>query len=375
MSRINDIETRLSAIAKEIELEGADVNALAKETDELMEERQTLLDEIETRKATLAKVASLPEKELEPVIKEEKMEEKRTFAVDSAEYREAWLKKLMGKELSVEERDAISASAAIPTETMNMVIHKLELNPIIAAVDVSYIPGNISFPVEDSVADANWVEMATAATDSADALRAVTLGAYKLIKTVSITADVQAMAIPAFEAWLTSRLANKIEKAVDAAILTGNGTNKPTGILSTIVTASGTWATSGLVWKDIATIIGKLGSQYRAGAKFVMDSNLFFGSIVGMVDSNKQPVVKLADTEGPAAYRLVGYPVIVDDNCTSDNILFGDLKAYKFNFAKAPEVSSDDSVEFRTGNRVYRALALADGKLADTNAIVRYKKA
>jgi hypothetical protein len=89
MSRINDIETRLSAIATEIEAEGADVNALAKETDELMEERQALLDEIETRKATLAKVASLPEKELEPVInKETEMEEKRTFAVDSAEYRE-----------------------------------------------------------------------------------------------------------------------------------------------------------------------------------------------------------------------------------------------------------------------------------------------
>ena len=377
MSRINEIETRLSAIASEIETEGADVNALAEETDVLMEERQKLLEEIETRKATLAKVASLPAKELEPVIdnKENEMEEKRSFAVDSAEYREAWLKKLMGKELDVEERDAITASAAIPTETMNMVIHKLELNPIIAAVDVSYIPGNISFPVEDAVADANWVEMATAATDSADALRAVTLGAYKLIKTVSITADVQAMAIPAFEAWLTSRLANKIEKAVDAAILTGNGSNKPTGIISTLTTADGTWASTGLVWKDIATIIGKLGSQYRAGAKFVMDSNLFFGSIIGMVDNNKQPVVKLADTEGPAAYRLVGYPVIVDDNCTSDNILFGDLKAYKFNFAKSPEVSSDDSVEFRTGNRVYRALALADGKLADTNAIVRYKKA
>ena len=375
-NRINEIEERLSAIAKEIEAEGADVKALAEETDSLMAERQTLLDEIEVRKATLAKVASLPEKEMEPVInKEEEMEEKRTFAVDSAEYRNAWLKKLMGKELDVEERDAMTASSAIPTETMNMVIHKLELNPIIKAVDVSYIPGNISFPVESAVADANWVEMATAATDSADALTAVTLGAYKLIKTVSITADVQAMAIPAFEQWLVARLANKIEKAIDAAILTGNGSGKPTGILTTLTTADGTWASTGLVWKDIATIIGKIKSEYRASSTFVMDSKLFFGSIVGMVDNNKQPVVKLADTEGPAAYRLVGFPVIVDDNCTSDNILFGDLKAYKFNFAKTPDVSSDDSVEFRTGNRVYRAMALADGKLADTNAIVRYKKA
>ena len=256
-----------------------------------------------------------------------------------------------------------------------MIVGKLELNPIIAAVDVSYIPGNVTFPAEDTINDANWVEMATAATDSADALKAVTLGAYKLIKTVSITADVQAMAIPAFEAWLTARLANKIEKAVDAAILTGNGTNKATGILQTLTTADGTWASAGLVWKDIATIIGKLKSEYRRDASFVMDSNLFFGSIVGMVDTNKQPVVRLADAEGPTSYRLVGYPVIVDDNCTSDHILFGDLKAYKFNFAKAPEVKSDDSVEFRTGSRVYRAMALADGKLADTNAIVHYKKA
>ena len=378
MARIDEIETRLSAISQEIEAEGADVNALAQETDSLMEERQTLLNEIETRKATLAKMASLPQKELEPVItKETDMEEKRTFAVDSAEYREAWLKKLQGKELTVEERDAMTASSAIPTETMNMVVGKLELNPIIAAVDVSYIPGNVTFPAEDTVNEANWVAMATAATDSADALQAITLGAYKLIKTVSITADVQAMAIPAFEQWLVSRLANKIEKAIDAAILTGagSGSNTATGILTTLVTADGTWATTGLVWKDIATIIGKLGSQYRQDASFVMDSNLFFGSIIGMVDSNKQPVVKLADAEGPAAYRLVGFPVIVDDNCTSDNILFGDLKAYKFNFAKAPEVTSDDSVEFRTGSRVYRAMALADGKLADTNAIVRYKKA
>ena len=376
MNRLEEIEARLALIPSEIDADGADIDALAKETDDLIAERQTLLNEIETRKATLAKVASLPEKELTPIVdKEIEMEEKRTFAVDSAEYRTAWLKKLMGKELEVEERDAVTASAAIPTETMNMIVGKLELNPIIKAVDVSYIPGNVTFPAEDTVNEANWVEMATAATDSADALKAITLGAYKLIKTVSITADVQAMAIPAFEQWLVARLANKIEKAVDAAILTGNGTNKATGILTTLTTADGTWASTGLVWKDVATIIGKLKSEYRSDASFVMDSNLFFGSIVGMVDNNKQPVVKLADAEGPAAYRLVGFPVIVDDNCTSDNILFGDLKAYKFNFASAPEVKSDDSVEFRTGNRVYRAMALADGKLADTNAIVRYKKA
>lgn len=377
MARIDEIEVRLSAIEQEIQADGADVKALAEETDALMEERQALLDEIEVRKATLAKVAALPKTETEPVLVQEENEmENRTFAVESAEYREAWLKKLQGKELTVEERDAMTASSAIPTETMNLIIHKLELNPIIAAVDMSYIPSNVTFPAEDTVNDANWVEMATAATDSADALRAVTLGAYKLIKTVSITADVQAMSISAFESWLVSRLANKIEKAVDAAILVGTGSNQATGIITTKTTADGTWASAGIGYADVLKIVAKLGSEYRADAKFVMDSDMFFSKVLGMVDTQKQPIVKLADGgQGSPAYRLIGFPVIVDDNCTSDNILFGDLKAYKFNFAKSPEVSSDDSVEFRTGNRVYRALALADGKLGDTNAIVRFKKA
>lgn len=377
MARIDEIEVRLSAIEQEIQADGADVKALAEETDTLMEERQKLLDEIEARKAILAKVAALPKQEAEPVIKEEENKvEKRTFAVDSAEYRQAWLKNLQGKELDAEERDAVNASAAIPTETMNMIVHKLELNPLIAAVDMSYIPGNVTFPAEDTINDANWVAMATASTDSADTLKAITLGAYKLIKTVSINADVQAMAIPAFEAWLVSRLANKIEKAVDAGILVGTGSGQSTGIITTKVTADGTWASAGIGYADVLKIVAKLGSQYRADAKFVMDSDMFFSKVLGMVDTNKQPIVKLTDGgQGAPAYRLIGFPVIVDDNCTSDNILFGDLNAYKFNFAKAPAVQSDDSVEFRTGDRVYRAMALADGKLADTNAIVRFKKA
>lgn len=377
MARVDEIEVRLAAIEQEIQADGADVKALAEETDALMEERQEILDEIEVRKNTLAKVAALPKTEMEPVIiqEENKMEE-RTFAVDSAEYRQAWLKNLQGKELTVEERAAITASAAIPTETMNMIVHKLELNPLIGAVDMSYIPGNVTFPAEDTINDANWVAMATAATDSADTLKAITLGAYKLIKTVSINADVQAMAIPAFEQWLVSRLANKIEKAVDAGILVGTGSNQATGILTTKVTADGTWASAGIGYADVLKIVAALGSQYRADAKFVMDSDMFFSKVLGMVDTQKQPIVKLADGgQGSPAYRLIGFPVIVDDNCTSDNILFGDLKAYKFNFAKAPDVKSDDSVEFRTGDRVYRAMALADGKLADTSAIVRYKKA
>lgn len=58
MSRINEIEVRLSAIKGELELDGADLEALTQETDSLIEERKGILDAIETRKSLLDKIAN-----------------------------------------------------------------------------------------------------------------------------------------------------------------------------------------------------------------------------------------------------------------------------------------------------------------------------
>ena len=105
-----------------------------------------------------------------------------------------------------------------------------------------------------------------------------------------------------------------------------------------------------------------------------MPRKLFFTDVIGIEDQAGQPVVH-ADAESPAKYNVLGYQVILDDNIPVDTILFGDFKAFKMNIAKAPVISSDDSVGFRTGTRVYRSLALADGKLALADAFVRYGRA
>ena len=210
-----------------------------------------------------------------------------------------------------------------------------------------------------------------AATDAADALQAIQLGAYKLIKTVEISADVDAMSIDAFEAWLVSRLANKIEKALDAGILTGTGVTQATGIATTKATADGTFKRSGIKWGDICTIMGKLSGEYHPNASFVMNPSLFFGKVLGMTDTAGQRVV-VNEPQADRKFNLLGYPVIVDGNCGAEDIIFGDLKAYKLNLAKAIEVKRSEEAEFRKGAAVYRAMTLADGKLADVNAIVRY---
>lgn len=375
---LEQVESRLAEVASEIEAatEVEEVEKLAEEKRALLDKQSALKDLAERR----AQAQALQSGEASGKITEKqeamKMEEKRTFAVESAEYREAFLKHLMGKSLDDEEKRAVTATAAIPTVTMNKIIGVLDNTPLIAAVDVTYIPGNVTYPAENSIADAAWVAMGSAATDSADSLQAVSLAAYKLIKTVEITADVQAMAIDAFESWLVARLANKIAKAVDAGILNGGGSTSGEclGIAVTKATEDGTYTKTTCKWTDITKIIGALKTEYHKNASFVMQRTFFFNRILGLTNSQGNPVVVI-DPQAPGKYNLLGYPVIIDDNVASGDVFFGDLKAYKFNFAQAPEIKYDDSTAFRTGSRVYRAMALADGKLGDANAIVRFVEA
>ena len=368
---------QLEARAAEIRSLPIDDSVPTEELEARANELEAIQAELKAREERAAAEEALRQKVAagnDPVTKkfeEEKTMEENRFAVESPEYRVAFLKNLQGKELTAEERTAVNAAGAvIPTQTMNEIIHKLENNPLIAAVDVSNIPGYVKFPYESACQEASWLDMGVGSTDSTDAIGYFSLGAYKLIKTVEIDADVDAMSIDAFEAYLVSRLVNKIEKAVDAGIINGSGTTQCTGILTAKSEEDLTFTRGALTWAQLCAIMGKLKGEYHNGAKFVMNPEFFFQRVIGMVDSTKNRVVVL-DPQGAVKYNVMGYPAILDGNLSSEEILFGDLKAYKFNFAKAVEVKKSEEAEFRKGSKVYRAMTLADGNLGDLNAIVR----
>lgn len=152
MTRLEEIEARMAAITEECEQENADIDALTEEVRRLKEERESIVNAAEKRNRLKTDIASGKAGNVIKTFQEDKKMEERTFAVDTEEYRSAFLRKLQGKELNAEERAAVTANAAIPTETMNMIVSRLELNPLIAAVDVTHIPGNVSYPVESSAA-------------------------------------------------------------------------------------------------------------------------------------------------------------------------------------------------------------------------------
>ena len=336
-------------------------------------EIEAIQKELESRKEAAAEEARKADEAAgmdgKKIIKEER---KMNFEVNSPEYRDAFLRHLMGKELTAEERAAVTAAAAIPTETANKIWGKLELYPILNSIDVMHIPGNVVLPVEGTVNNAAVVAMGTAATDGADTLTPVSLGAYKLIKTVEITADVAAMAIPAFEDWLVDRLANKLFRLAAGLVASGSGTSTITG-LSTITATGQTYTAAGITYADLLNIISKLPSEYLPNAKFVMSRDTFWKGVKALKTDNDVRVVN-TDVGSPAAYNILGFPVILEDQISTD-VIFGDLKeGYVLNFAKDVAVDRDESVAFRTGSTVFRGMALADGKPTGVG-LVRFTKA
>lgn len=373
--KLEEIEVRLSAIKTEIDVEGADLDALTTEVNTLKEARKAILDKAEQRKALISEVANMPNATIVKEFNEpeaRKMEER--FNVETLEYRNAFLKKLQGKDLSVEERTAVTASAAIPTQTMNKIIEKMEyIAPIISKVDLSYIASNLSIPVEDTINDASWVAMGTASTDSADTLTSVTLAAYKLIKTVEIGADVSVMAIDAFESYLVNRLAKKMAKAIENAIINGTGSSQPTGLLkSGLITNTGTFTKAAMTYADLLAIIADLPDHgYRVGATLVMPSALFYSDVLPALTDKGSGL----DVQAVTQMKVLGYEVILCDRVAADTIVFGNLENYAFNFAAGVAIESDKSVGFRTGSTVYRAMALADGKVTNIAAFNVYTRA
>ncbi len=372
-----ELEARLA------ELTGIGENPEERSVEELeglAEEREAIEAELETRRAAAEAEARKCEeaarslKEPEKTFKES--EERKMFEVESKEYRSAWLKNLQGRPLNEEERTAVTAAAAIPTETLNKIYDKAEVYPLLGAIDVMHIPGNVSIPVATSLGAGAVVSMGTASTDSADVLSAVNLGAKKLIKTIEITADVAAMSVDAFETWLVDRLANKLYRLVTKMVAAGRGTTtygEPTGLSSAYTTTGYTYASTGITYANILDIIGNLPTEYLPNAQFVMSRENFFQGVLGIVDSAGAPIT-VADRQAPAKYNVLGFPVIVEDEI-GENIVFGDLKeGYVWNFASDVKVDRDESIGFRTGSVCFRGMALGDGSPTGIG-LIRYTKA
>ena len=368
--RLQEIESRLSEIKRSLDAkeEGIDVDALVSECNELRAERSTIESEEAKRQQRLSEVANnkIPTKIVEERKEENAMPE---FKVDSAEYRSAFLKNLMGKELTEQER-LVDLSGALPTSTANKVLSIVEESRLLSKLDISRIPGNLNIPIETASDAASWGATGAAVND---AIGTVQLYAYQLIKTIEVPGTIKAGSIDAFESYLVRRLGEKIRKTLELAVINGDGSGKATGISQTVNTLTGTFTKAGIVKADLFKIMGSLDGEYQDNATWIMPSKVYYGEVLNVVN-----IGDFANLAAGGGEKLLGKDVILTENAkisNADYIFYGDPKHYHLNFSEDINVSKDASVGFASNSIMYRGVTVCDGKLDSAKAFVKYTRA
>ena len=154
------------------------------------------------------------------------------------------------------------------------------------------------------------------------------------------------------EGWLASRIADKFARAEAASFISGDGDDKPKGMLthSKVDNEIWEWDNLGYVTTGVAGGIGTgdaiielvyaLGAQYRANGTFVMNSKT-----AGVVRKLKDGDGRFLWADGLAAgepARLLGYRVLIaedmpDIESDSYSIAFGDFAA-GYTIAERPDL-------------------------------------
>ena len=294
------------------------------------------------------------------------------------EYRAAFFKKLLGKELTEAETRAFEAAqaerradsfntlsnsaAVIPTRTLNEVVKQARgVNGLFNEIRLFNVPSNLSVPVGTPTDAASWHTEGAPVDRKEATTTAVMFTGRELIKVLSMSAAVKRMETRAFEGYITDELRSAIADAIGAAIVNGTGSGQPTGILPGIPwNAANSKSVTALTADTLLEAVALLPAGYAGGAKFAMSTATLFGQVYPLKDDNGAYL--FTDSIAGGARRLFGYEVVVDDNIPAGTVLFGNFKYYGVNVPEGVAVEVSRESGFTSGLIDFRALCIADGK-------------
>ena len=392
MARLEAIETRLAEIEKELNTEEIESKTEA-ELDEIEAEVRSLKAEKESILNAASKRSSI-----EKAIAEgrsgvdvthnilnlnnggkEKMEQERTFNVENAEYRSAWMKNIRGIELNDVEKRALttatgSAGAAVPTSTVNKIIDKVkQYCPILNKIELLHIKGSVTLPAEGTTADAQKHAEGAKITADADTIVKVALAGYEITKLVTVSKSVETMSIDAFENWLVNKIARKVSDMIGNLIFNGSGSGEAQGVNAITWSATNSVTVAkdaALTDANVLAVVALMNGAYFADAEWYMSSTTFFADYHPLMNKSKNNVV----TEENGVYRIMGKVVNFDERVAAHESFLGDFyRGYIGNLQEDVNVTS----QFVARENAFDFLgcAIFDGKVQAVEAFVKIAKA
>lgn len=365
MNRKEEIESRLSAISAEIDNDGANIDALTEEVRSLKEELRQINEAAEKRRKLRDEVSNGSG---EVVRQFGQHTEARTYGAGSKEYRNAFLKNLLGLDMTSEERAAFvhttaNTAAVLPTTMLDSIWDLVSQRHAIMGDITIYRTGTILEVVKHTAiaqGAAKTVSENTANDDEQNTFVKVTLSGKDFSKHVDISYAMERMSIDALERYLIDEISASLGDAMADDVVTQIGTDMTAG---NKVNSAGN---SALTFKELAALFGKL-KRVSAVTVYATRATIY-NYLVGMVDTTGRPIFQPSAQAGQEGV-ILGAQIKVEDSVDDNVVLVGDARRVVYNMIQDIMIESDKDIKKHV--TTYSGYARGSGALIDPGSFAQ----
>ena len=265
----------------------------------------------------------------------------------------------------------------VPDEFEHTLISALEEENIIRkfAHVFTTSSGAHKIPIVSTRGSASWVDEEGTIQSDDDAFGQQLIGAHKVATLMKVSEELLADSAFDLESYIKKEFARRIGNAEEEAFLTGDGKNKPTGILDTTsgaqlgVTAA---AEAAITADEIIDLFYSLRSPYRKKAIWVLNDSTI-KLIRKLKDQNGQylwqPALRDGEFDTILGKRIYTSPFAPVATAGARTIAFGDFSYYWIGDRQGISFKRLNEKYAETGQVGFLATKRVDGKLILPEAI------
>lgn len=381
--------------------EEVDFDKLEKEVDELEKEERSI--EQREKIASRINTGDLEARQIEkPEEKEERKQKGNIIqmrwseAVETPEYRDAWAKEMMGKQLSNEERNLMdhvnmeyrdfthttqNSEVLIPKTIADGIWKRAEdISALWAAVNKLRVRGNLTLITGEKSENARFYDEATTVETDELKFGELNLTGHELAKAIQVSWKLKKMSVEDFINYIIREIGERMGEALSYAVYQGkgpspaDGTSKPEPLgVKTALQAETetprvlTAATPGeLTYTDLTALRAAVKSSYASGSTIYANSLTVWNVLANIVDGMGRPIF-MADAMNGGVGRILGVSVVEDAAIPEGEILVGNLQqGYTANINEDITMYTEDHVRERLTD--YMGYAIVDGAPKDNEA-------
>lgn len=334
----------IDKLAGSEDLTEEDIKELEEKANELEEEKKALISKAEKRNATLNKVKKGIIGTVVETVDGESRKAGETMKSSEKEYRSAYLKTLLGRELTAEERTAYTHKttdngAPVPTEMLDEIWDLVSQEHSILEDITIYRTGTaIEITKHTAVAKgrAKNVAEGVANDDEENTFATVTLSGKDFSKTIKVSYAMSKMSIDSFEDYLKNEISTQLGEVLAEDVI--NQIKKDMNTANKIQTAK-----AGVVEYTDATKLFALLKKAKNKKVYVNETTLY-SQLCGMVDTTGRPIYQPTAQDG-ASGVLLGAQVRIEEALSDGEILVGDSKKVVMNMVQDIMVEDDKDIE------------------------------